>query len=81
MIFLSKTGWQDLVFSLFSVWLEPQSCKYLYEFWYSFLLGILLSIPFFGVLKISPISVNMTSPINGYVGYNSPNLVVYIPIG
>jgi hypothetical protein len=23
----------------------------------------------------------MTSPINGYVGYNSPNLVVYIAIG
>ena len=80
MIFLSKTGWQDLVFSLFSVWLDPDSCMYLYLFWYSILLGVLLSIPFSGVLQINPISVSMTSPIMLYVGYNSPNLLGYIAI-
>ena len=76
MIFLSKAGWQDLVFSLFSVWLDPDSCMYLYLFWYSILLGVLLSIPFSGVLQINPISVIMTS----YAGYNSPNLLGYITI-
>jgi len=76
MIFLSKAGWQDLVFSLFSVWLDPDSCMYLYLFWYSILLGVLLSIPFSGVLQINPISVSMTS----YAGYNSPNLLGYIAI-
>jgi hypothetical protein len=81
MIFLSKTGWQDLVFSLFSVWLEPQLCKYLYLFWYSILPGLLHSIPFSGVLWINPISVSITSPISWCVGYNSPNLLVYIAIG
>jgi hypothetical protein len=34
---------------------------YLYLFWYSILLGVLLSIPFSGVLQINPISVSMTS--------------------
>ena len=76
MIFLSKAGWQDLVFSLFSVWLDPDSSMYLYLFWYSILLGVLLSIPFSGVLQINPISVSMTS----YAGYNSPNLLGYITI-
>ena len=76
MIFLSKAGWQDLVFSLFSVWLDPDMCMYLYLFWYSILLGVLLSIPFSGVLQINPISVSMTS----YAGYNSPNLLGYITI-
>ena len=76
MIFLSKAGWQDLVFSLFCVWLDPDSCTYLYLFWYSILLGVLLSIPFSGVLQINPISVSMTS----YAGYNSPNLLGYIAI-
>ena len=76
MIFLSKAGWQDLVFSLFSVWLDPDMCMYLYLFWYSILLGVLLSIPFSGVLQINPISVIMTS----YAGYNSPNLLGYITI-
>jgi hypothetical protein len=32
-------------------------------FWYSILLGVLLSIPFSGVLQINPISVSMTSLI------------------
>ena len=40
------------------------------------LLGVLLSIPFPGVLQINPISVIMTS----YAGYNSPNLLGYITI-
>ena len=57
------------------------SCRYLYLLWYLHLLGVLLSTPFSGVLQINPTSVSMTSPINGYVGYNSPNLVVYITIG
>ena len=76
MIFLSKVGWQDLVFSLFSVWLDPDLCMYLYLLWYSILFGVLLLIPFSGVLQINPISVSMTS----YVGYNSPNLLGYIAI-
>ena len=80
MIFLSKAGWQDLVFSLFSVWLDPDSCTYLYLFWCSILLGVLLSIPFSGVLQINPISVSMTSSFMCYVGYNSPNLLGYITI-
>ena len=80
MIFLSKAGWQDLVFSLFSVWLDPDLCMYLYLLWYSILLGVLLLIPFSGVLQINPISVSMTSPITWYIGYNSPNLLGYIAI-
>jgi hypothetical protein len=56
--------------------LDPDSCMYLYVFWYSILLGVLLSIPFSGVLQINPISVSMTS----YAGYNSPNLLGYITI-
>ena len=77
MIFLSKAGWQDLVFSLFSVWLNPDSCMYLYLFWYSILLGVLLSIPFSGVRQINPFRISMTSSI---VGCNSPNLLGYIAI-
>jgi hypothetical protein len=42
--------YKDLVFSLFSVWIEPLSCRYLYLLWYLLLLGVLLSIPFSGVL-------------------------------
>ena len=64
------------MFSLFSVWLDPDLCMYLYLFWYSILLGVLLSIPFSGVLQINPISVSMTS----YAGYNSPTLLGYITI-
>ena len=44
------------------------------------LLGVLLSIPFSGVLQINPISVSMTSSFMCYVGYNSPNLLGYITI-
>jgi len=80
MIFLSRAGWQDLVFSLFCVWLDPDSCMYLYLFWYSILLVVLLSIPFSGVLQINPISVSMTLLITWCVGYNSPNLLGYIAI-
>jgi hypothetical protein len=77
MFFLSKAGWQDLVFSLFSVWLNPDSCMYLYLLWYSILLGVLLSIPFSGVRQINPIRISMTSSI---VDCNSPNLLGYIAI-
>jgi hypothetical protein len=60
--------------------LDPELCMYLYLFWYLFLLGVLLSIPFSGVLQINPISVSMTSSKPCYIGYNSPNLLGYIAI-
>ena len=45
-----------------------------------FLLGVLSSIPFSGVLQINPISVSMTASSMCYAGYNSPNLLGYITI-
>jgi hypothetical protein len=64
MIFLSKTHRQELVFSLFSVWMDPLLCKYLYLYWYLLLLGVLLFIPFFGLLQFNPTITNMTSQIS-----------------
>jgi hypothetical protein len=63
MIFLPKSHRQELVFSLFSVWIEPLLCRYLYLYWYLLLLGVLLSIPLSGVLQFNPTITNMTSPI------------------
>jgi hypothetical protein len=60
MIFLSKALITKLVFSLFSVWIEPLLCRYLYLSWYLLLLGVLLSIPFSGVLQFNPIIISMT---------------------
>jgi hypothetical protein len=63
MIFLSKSHRQELVFLLFSVWMDPLLCRYLYLHWYLLLLGVLLSIPSFGLLQFNPTIISMTPPI------------------